>query len=303
MAVREKPFGMTNAFTVDVEDYYHVTAFEDCAPRERWDEFPSRVEANTRRVLAILERHQVRGTFFVLGWVGERFPALVREIAAAGHEIACHSYWHRLIYRMTPAEFREDLRRARDVLQDAVGTPVVAFRAPSYSITTRSLWALDILGEEGFRYDSSVFPVHHDRYGIPGAQRFPHQIGGSSLMEFPPSVLRLARFNVPVAGGGYFRLYPAAFTIRSVRHLNARLGQPFMFYIHPWELDPNQPRMPAPWRRRFRHYLNLASTERKLDRLLTKVRFGSMTEALNDHRPPGPRPAEAIDSPRAGGLS
>jgi polysaccharide deacetylase family protein (PEP-CTERM system associated) len=272
---------MLNAFTVDVEDYFHVANFADRIHPRQWDGFESRVVGSTQRVLRLLDRHQVRGTFFVLGWVAERHPQLVREIAAAGHEIACHGYWHQIIYRQTRDEFAADLRLACSVLQQITGKPVAAYRAPSFSITRESLWALEVLAAAGITHDSSIFPVHHDRYGIPGAPRAPHPIATrhGALMEFPPSVVRLCGQNLPVSGGGYFRLFPLSFTTRCYRRLN-RQGQPVMFYIHPWELDSDQPRLPCSLPSRLRHYVNLARTERKLDRLLDRFAFGSITEVL-----------------------
>jgi polysaccharide deacetylase family protein (PEP-CTERM system associated) len=274
---------MLNALTIDVEDYYHVTAFEGQVSRRQWDQYPSRVERNTRRLLEVLARHGVRATFFVLGWVGHRFPGLVREIAAAGHEVGCHSYWHRLIYRLTPDEFRQDLKQARVVLENALGGPVTAYRAPCYSVTRASLWALEILQEEGFRYDSSIHPIWHDRYGIPDAERFPHRIVGAtgSLWEFPPSVLRFGKMNLPISGGGYFRLYPARWTDACLRWVNSHYDCPFMFYLHPWEIDPDQPRLPCPRGTRFRHYLNLSRTLRRLEWLLGRFEFGPLSEALH----------------------
>jgi polysaccharide deacetylase family protein (PEP-CTERM system associated) len=276
---------MLNALTIDVEDYYHVTAFEEQVPRRQWDQYPSRVVVNTRRLLRLLARHEVRATFFVLGWVGRRFPALVREIADAGHEVGCHGYWHRLIYRMTPDEFRRDLRQARVVLEDVVGRPVVAYRAPCFSVARTTLWALDILRDEGFRYDSSIHPIWHDRYGIPDANRFPHRVAGEGpeLWEFPPSVLRCGPMNVPVSGGGYFRFYPVRFTGACLAWINRRHGCPFMFYIHPWEVDPDQPRIPCPRGTRWRHYINLHSTAGKLEWLLGRFRFGPLSDALEHY--------------------
>jgi polysaccharide deacetylase family protein (PEP-CTERM system associated) len=270
------------AFTVDVEDYFHVSAFERVAPRADWESFPQRVEANTLRLLDLLADHATRATFFVLGWVGERHPALVRRIAKAGHEIACHSYWHRLVYHLTPDEFRADTRRARDVLEDALGAPIAAYRAPSWSITRKSLWALDILAELGFRVDSSIFPIHHDRYGIPNAPVDPYPLrmpSGATLWEFPPSIARLGPINVPIAGGGYFRLYPVSWTTASLRRLE-RAGRRGLFYIHPWEIDPDQPRLSAGLLTRWRHYLNLTTTAAKLDALLRQLRFDRLDRVL-----------------------
>jgi polysaccharide deacetylase family protein (PEP-CTERM system associated) len=280
---------MRNALTVDVEDYFHVSAFANHICPSQWDTFQSRVVANTRRLLRLFDAHQVRATFFVLGWVADRHPELVREIHAAGHEIACHSYWHRLVYDMEPDEFREDLRRARHVLEDLVGQPVTAFRAPSYSITRASLWALDVLAEEGFRYDSSIFPIRHDRYGMPEAPSHPHRRSQTAgvLWEFPPTVVRVLGTNVPVAGGGYFRLYPVRLSIAWLQQVNRRQGHPFVFYVHPWELDPDQPRMNGSLRSRFRHYLNLDRTEAKLTQLLPRFRWGTISQVLD--QPDGAR--------------
>jgi polysaccharide deacetylase family protein (PEP-CTERM system associated) len=273
--------GPLNALTIDVEDYYHVSAFETCVERGSWDGFESRIVGSTRKVLDLLEAAGVRGTFFVLGWVAERQPALVRAIHAAGHEVGCHSYWHHLVYRQTPDEFRADLRRARNVLEDATGAPVTAYRAPSFSITRRSLWALDVLIDEGFLYDSSVYPTHHDRYGLPGAPLRPHRIvrPAGEIWEFPLAVYRKLGYPLPIGGGGYFRLYPYAFTRHGLRKINAE-GRPFAAYLHPWELDPDQPRL-APGRlRAFRHYVNLHRTEGRLARLLRDFALAPLSDVL-----------------------
>jgi polysaccharide deacetylase family protein (PEP-CTERM system associated) len=277
-----------NAFTVDVEDYFHVSAFEKHIPREQWDRWESRVASNTHRALRILDRREVKATFFVLGWVAERYPRLIREICACGHEIACHGYWHRLIYEQTPDEFRSDLRRARDVLQEAADQPVIAYRAPSFSVTAASLWALEIMVEEGFRVDSSVFPIHHDRYGIPGAKPHLHRLDTPSgpLWEFPPAVSRFAGLNVPVGGGGYFRLFPLSWTLHCLRRINRKRGWPFVFYLHPWELDPDQPRVRVRSRlSRFRHYVNLRGNARKVDVLLQRFRFGRLSDVIAQQGP------------------
>ncbi|MCH8048440.1 MAG: DUF3473 domain-containing protein [Planctomycetes bacterium] len=272
-----------NAFTVDVEDYFQVSAFEKHVARSQWDQYASRVVDNTQRILRLLNRHDVQATFFVLGWVADRYPDLVREIHHAGHEVGSHSFWHRLVYDLSPEEFRDDLRRSRDVLEDLIGASVTAYRAPSFSITKRSLWALDILSEEGFCVDSSIFPIHHDRYGIPGAKTSVHtlQTKAGQLWEFPPSVARFAGFNLPVSGGGYFRLYPFALTRYCLNRLNRTRQEAFMFYVHPWEVDPEQPRLGVGSRMaRFRHHVNLSSTERKLDALLGKFRFGRLCDVI-----------------------
>jgi polysaccharide deacetylase family protein (PEP-CTERM system associated) len=273
---------LRNALTVDVEDYYQVSAFEGRVSRNQWAEYPSRVAASTRKLLSLFDVHQVKATFFVLGWVAEQLPELVMDIHDRGHEIGSHSYWHRMVHTLTPEEFRADLRRSKDVLEQVTGTAVCAYRAPSFSITARSMWALDILAEEGFTIDSSIYPVRHDRYGIPGAAVEPHylQLSAGPLLEFPPSVMPLGRYRLPVAGGGYFRLYPKSLTHLAVRRCNES-GLPFMFYIHPWEVDPEQPRIAGVgWKSRARHYVNLRHTGAKLNWLLGRVRFGSIGEVM-----------------------
>jgi len=271
-----------NALTIDVEDFYHVSAFEKCAERARWDDFQPRVAIGTRRILDILGRAGVRATFFVLGWVAERQPKLVRSIASAGHEIACHGYWHRLVYSQTPEEFRADLCRARDVLERLAGERVTSYRAPSFSITRRNLWALDVLIDQGFRIDSSVFPTYHDRYGIAGAPLAPHRIvrPKGAIWEFPGTVWRGLGYPLPVGGGGYFRLYPYMLTRLGLRAVNAT-GRPFVAYLHPWEFDPDQPRLrPGPVKA-FRHYVNLRLTEARFIRLLRDFKLGTLSEALH----------------------
>jgi polysaccharide deacetylase family protein (PEP-CTERM system associated) len=286
-ALTEQPAAATrrpavlNALTIDVEDYYHVSAFEGCVERSRWGEYESRVALGTHKILAALDAAGVRATFFVLGWVAEHYPDLVRAVHDAGHEIACHSYWHRLVYQQTPEEFRADLRRARGILEDITGVPVTAYRAPTFSITPRSAWALDVLIEEGFTADSSIFPTIHDRYGWPGAPAAPHRIvrPAGELREFPMPVYRRLGYPLPVGGGGYFRLYPYALTRHVLRSLNAA-GRPFAAYLHPWELDPEQPRLRVSRLRALRHYVNLHRTEARLRRLLRDFAFGTLTEAF-----------------------
>lgn len=274
---------MQNAFTVDVEDYFQVSAFEKNIAREDWFDYPHHVVDNTLRILDLLAEYEVRGTFFVLGWVADQYPDLVRRIADAGHELASHSFWHRLVYELTPDSFREDLRNSKRAIEDAAGVAVTSYRAPSFSITQKSIWSLDVLVEEGFTSDSSIFPIVHDRYGIPGAKTGIHQIETKSgkLWEFPPSVRKLFNMNLPVSGGGYFRLYPYAFTANSFRQINSVQNRPFMFYIHPWEIDPDQMKMGFVSRStRFRHYTNLKTTFKKLKRLVSDFQFGTMTEVI-----------------------
>ncbi len=277
---------MLNAFTVDVEDYFQVTNFEGVVARSQWAQLETRVVANTHRLLELLAAQNVTGTFFVLGWVADRFPQLIRDIHAAGHELACHSYWHHLVYEQTPEEFRTDLRRARQAIEDAAGHSVTAYRAPSFSITRRSLWALEILVEEGFTLDSSIFPTRHDRYGIPGTEPRLHKIQtpAGPIWEFPLAIKQLGRYSLPVSGGGYFRLYPFSLTRHCLASLN-RSAQAFSFYVHPWEVDPLQPRIIGGSRlSRFRHYVNLGGTERKLRKLLASFRFGTMSQVLAAQR-------------------
>jgi polysaccharide deacetylase family protein (PEP-CTERM system associated) len=239
-------------------------------------------------MLAIFSERSVRGTFFILGWVAERFTALVREIDAAGHEIGSHSYWHRLVYRQTAEEFRADLRRSKGILEELISRPVTLYRAPSFSITPRSRWALDVLAEEGFRIDASIFPVRHDRYGMRDAPCQPHayELPAGRIEEFPASVLSVAGCRLPASGGGYFRLYPLALTLAAAWQANRR-GRPFMFYIHPWEIDPGQPCIPGVgWASKLRHSINLSRVEGKLSRLLSALPFGALTEALRQVGPP-----------------
>ena len=276
---------MRNALTVDVEDYFHVSAFEQNIDRSQWEAYPQRALRNTSRVLDILDYWGLRGTFFILGWVAKRHPALVRRIAASGHEVACHGYSHQRITTMTQEEFRRDVTRARKLLQDLSGQGVEGYRAPSYTITAKTIWALDILIEAGFTYDSSIFPIKHDIYGMPGAKRFPHVITrpGGTILEFPPTTLSVnvagKTLNLPIAGGGYLRLLPAQWVSAAFRKLNGQ-GNPCMLYFHPWEIDPGQPRIRASWKSRFRHYLNLETTEKKLRLLFTRHSFGSMLSVL-----------------------
>lgn len=278
---------MLNALTIDVEDYFHVTAFERHVRREEWDSYELRVAANTRRILDMLDEFDIRATFFVLGWVAERVPEMVREIAGRGHEIACHGYGHELVYRIGPERFRDDVRKSKALLEDICGERVIGYRAPSYSITNKSLWALDILIEEGFSYDSSIFPVLHDTYGIPDAPRFPHEIVRPSgvIKEFPLSTLPVMvggkEHRLPIAGGGYLRLLPSWVVSRGMRRINAVEKEPAVLYFHPWEIDPEQPRIRAGLKSRFRHYLNLHRTEGKLKALFGELNFTRMNEVLS----------------------
>jgi len=280
MAIRKST---ANALTVDVEDYFHVSAFASSISPASWASRESRVVGNTERLLAIFEQLDVRGTFFVLGWVAERYPHLVRDIAARGHEIACHGYSHRLVYEQSPEEFYDETSRAKSLLENIVGSAVLGYRAASYSIVRRSLWALDVLVELGFTYDSSVFPIRHDRYGIPGAERAPHYLptpGGKVIAEWPLSTARIFGVKIPVSGGGYFRLLPYWLTRWGLNSINRHESRPFIFYLHPWEIDPGQPLVRASRFSRFRHYNNLDKCEERLQILLREFRFGTARDGL-----------------------
>jgi len=274
---------MLNAMTVDVEEHFQVSAFDAAVSREDWGSMPSRVRVNTERVLDLLDEAGVRATFFVLGWVAERKPDLVRAIAGRGHEIASHGYSHRRVYQQRPDEFRNEAVRSRKFLQDVSGQPVTGYRAASFSIGSGNLWALDILADAGFSYDSSLFPVVHDLYGIPGAPRRIHRLrtaAGRELIEVPPSTVRLGFATAAVAGGGYLRILPAVVTRWAIRRLNRGERMPAVVYVHPWELDPDQPRIPAPLKSRLRHYSRIRTTEGKLRDLLRRFRFATLSEVI-----------------------
>ena len=273
-----------NALTIDVEDYYMVSAFADTIKFEDWHDYESRVGMNTCRILDLLTEQGVKATFFVLGWVAEQHPKLVRDIHSAGHEVACHGYNHKLIYHMTPEQFREDVRRAKSILEDMTGNTVIGFRAASYSMVKETLWALDILIEEGFLYDSSIFPIHHDRYGLPGSDRFPHVIKRSNgtIREFPPTTYKVFGQNVPVAGGGYLRLFPLPVIKTAIRRINKKEKKAAIMYLHPWEIDVQQPRMNGRWQSRVRHYMNLSSTLPKLTALLNEFNFRELSSFMNE---------------------
>jgi polysaccharide deacetylase family protein (PEP-CTERM system associated) len=274
----ETPEPVVNLMSIDVEDYFHVSVFDGIVPRSQWDRMESRVVQNTMRLLDLFDEFGVRSTFFILGWVGERHPDLVKTISRRGHEIASHGYAHRLIYDQTLEAFREDVRRAKGLLEDACGRRVLGYRAPSYSITPKSLWALDALLEEGYQYDSSIFPIRHDRYGIPVSARGPYVINRrmGSLVEVPGSTTQLGPVNLPVAGGGYFRILPYWWTKWGISRVNQQEGRPAVFYLHPWEIDPDQPRLSAGRLGRFRHYRHLEDTENRLRQLLTDFRFDAI---------------------------
>jgi polysaccharide deacetylase family protein (PEP-CTERM system associated) len=265
---------MKNYLTVDVEDYFQVSAFADTVSPGDWDAMEHRVENNTGSILRILERHGVRATFFVVGWIAERHPEIVHEIIDYGHEIGCHSYWHRPIYELDPETFREDTFKAKAILEKIANRRITAYRAPSYSITKKSLWALDILKEAGFTTDSSIFPIWHDTYGIPGSPRFPYTHAAQQIDEYPISTAVFFGRNIPIAGGGYFRLFPYWFSRLALKRINQKDGKPFIFYLHPWEIDTGQPRFrQARFTAKLRHYNNLGKTKGRFERLLNDFDF------------------------------
>jgi polysaccharide deacetylase family protein (PEP-CTERM system associated) len=288
VAVRYSPHTMNgvraaNAFTVDVEDYFHVAALSSAISKDSWATREYRVESNTERLLALLAERGVHGTFFILGWVAERSPALVRRIAGSGHEIACHGFSHRLVYEQSPQEFRAETVRAKQALEDLIGQSVIGYRAASFSVTRASLWALDVLIDLGFRYDSSIFPIRHDRYGLPDARPEPNVLSapsGRTLVEFPMSAASFFGLQVPVSGGGYFRILPYWLTRAGLRQINEQRGHPFTFYLHPWEVDPGQPRIRVGAFSRFRHYTNLRRCEARLRRVLAEFTFTTMRTSL-----------------------
>lgn len=275
---------MINALTFDIEEYFHAEAFAGVVRREDWPWLESRVVRTTERLLAVLAESGTIGTFFVLGWVAERTPELVRAIMAQGHEIACHGYGHRMITRLSRSEFADDICRAKDILEEAAGVDVIGYRAPTFSVVRETLWSLEVLAKAGFQYDSSIFPIVHDRYGIPDAERFPHKIAlgsGREIAEFPLSTVRGPVGRFPVAGGGYFRLLPYGVTSWALRRLNQREERPGIVYLHPWEIDRDQPRLPVSRRVQFRHAVNTRSTESKLRRLLRDFQFAPVRDVLS----------------------
>lgn len=274
---------MNNAMTIDVEDYFQVAAFADQISTTQWSKMESRVERNTHKILELFEKNNIRATFFVLGWVAERYPNIVTEISSRGHEIACHGYSHQLIYNQDQKDFYSETLKAKDILEDIINKKVIGYRAASYSITRQSLWALDVLTDLGFEYDSSIVPVRHDLYGIPGMPRNPHSLkapNSKTLIEFPPTTLSIFGNNIPVAGGGYFRLYPYWFSKLSFKWINNSEKMPVIFYLHPWEVDPDQPKMEGKWFSKFRHYNNLTKCESRLDTLLKDFSFTTVKDVL-----------------------
>ena len=276
---------VVNALTIDVEDYFQVSAFAPYIARADWPQRECRIERNIERILALLAARDVRATFFTLGWIAERYPALVRTIVAQGHELASHGHGHERASELSPTAFAADIERAKTTLEDVAGVRVAGYRAPSFSIGADNLWAFDCLLRAGYRYSSSVYPIRHDHYGMPESPRFAHAVR-DGLLEIPVTTLRLAGRNLPASGGGYFRLLPYAVSRWMLRQVNAQEGEAAIFYFHPWEIDPGQPRIPGIDRRtRFRHYLNLERMEARLQRLLTDFSWGRMDEIFLVPRP------------------
>jgi len=269
-----------NAMTIDVEDYFQVSAFEQHIPRERWNKLPCRVESNVDRILALLDAENIKATFFTLGWIAERYPSTVRRIVEGGHELASHGYGHRRASDQSMEEFRQDVTRSKALLEDIGGKPVLGYRAPSFSIGVRNLWALDVLGEAGYRYSSSIYPISHDHYGMPDAPRFAYYPRGrQGVLELPITTVRLMNKNLPSGGGGYFRLLPYPVSRWMIKRVNQADRQPGIFYFHPWEIDAAQPRQPGLGiKTRFRHYVNLHRTEARLKALARDFRWGRMDD-------------------------
>ena len=278
---------MQNALTVDLEDYYQVTAFADSVGSTDWNERPSRVESNTEKLLDMLAAFGCRATFFTLGWIAEKYPKLIRKIADAGHEIACHSHLHRLVYSLSVGEFRLDTKRAKDILEEAGGCPVRGYRAPSFSVTRNSLWAFQVLAELGFTYDSSIYPIRHLNYGMPRGPRFPFLVEtpAGPIVEFPMTTLAWGNMRSPIAGGAYLRLLPYRYTSWGIRYINRKENQPACVYLHPWELDAQQPRLPGSLTARMRHYFGLERTEAKVRRLLQDFDFMPLGALIQDLAP------------------
>jgi polysaccharide deacetylase family protein (PEP-CTERM system associated) len=269
---------LKNAMTVDVEDYFQVSAFESHIAKNQWDTLPHRVDRNTHRVLDIFEKQGVKATFFTLGWVAERYPELVKRIVANGHELACHGYEHIRVTQQTPEQFRADITKTKKILEELGSCEVKGYRAASYSICKENLWALDILQEEGFKYSSSIYPVKHDLYGIPDAPRFMYEpIKNSDFKEIPITTLRLGEKNIPCGGGGFFRFYPYVFSKWAFERVNNKENEAGLFYFHPWEIDPEQPKQEGlSLKTQFRHYLNLSRMENRLEQLLSDFEWDTM---------------------------
>ena len=268
---------MKNALTVDIEDYFQVSAFEKVIDRSDWENLPCRVEQNTEKVMQVFADHGVKGTFFILGWVAQRYPELIKRIAEQGHEVASHGWDHVRIINMTPEQFREDVIKTKEILEELSGTKVYGYRAPSYSIGSSNLWALKILQETGHKYSSSIYPIHHDLYGMPHAPRFAFYPNDLDLIEVPVTTTKVLGKNFPCGGGGYFRLLPYFWSKRAIKKVNTIDGQSTVFYFHPWEIDPQQPKQKnTTLKTRFRHYTNLSKMEQRLNQLLRDFSWDRM---------------------------
>ncbi len=267
-----------NAMTVDVEDYFQVSAFESYVSKDRWDTLPHRVEKNTNRILDLFNEHQIKATFFTLGWVAERYPDLVKRIVKDGHELACHGYEHIRVTEQTQGEFRKDVSKTKKILEDLSGQEIKGYRAASYSIGANNLWALDILNNEGFKYSSSIYPVKHDLYGMPDAPRYIYEpIEQADFKEIPITTLKVLNKNYPCGGGGFFRLYPYFFSKWAFNRINQQEQQSGIFYFHPWEIDPDQPKQHGlPFKTKFRHYLNLSKMEGRIQNLIRDFEWDTM---------------------------
>jgi polysaccharide deacetylase family protein (PEP-CTERM system associated) len=274
---------ITNALTIDVEDYFQVSAFAPYIRRDEWDARECRVERNVERILAMLAARDVKATFFTLGWVAERYPQVVRDIVGQGHELASHGYGHERASDLSQAAFRDDVTRAKQLLEDLGGVPVLGYRAPSFSIGTGNLWALDELARAGYRYSSSIYPIRHDHYGMPDSPRFAYPVAGGGLLEVPVTTLRVMNRNLPSSGGGYFRLLPYALSRWMLRRVNRDDRESAVFYFHPWEIDAGQPRIAGiDAKTRFRHYVNIPRMEARLQQLLADFRWGRMDRIFLD---------------------
>jgi polysaccharide deacetylase family protein (PEP-CTERM system associated) len=280
MNAPERTTALVNALTIDVEDYFQVSAFAPHISRSRWDAMPCRVERNLDRLLALLDEREARATFFTLGWIAERYPQAIRRIVVNGHELASHGYGHLRASEQTAEEFGDDIRRAKGVLEDIAGAPVHGYRAPSFSIGAGNQWAFDVIAAAGYRYSSSIYPVQHDHYGMPDAPRFPYEVR-PGLIEVPVTTTQMFGRNLPAGGGGYFRLAPYRVSRWAIERVNRLERRPAIFYMHPWEIDPEQPRIAGvSLKTRFRHYLNLGRTEERLARLLSDFRWDTVPRAF-----------------------